>query len=58
MLFMILPRNNADPLTWKKPYIEHGRRFDGKQVPTSGRGKKERILQNRVYKHGKLLLSR
>jgi len=31
---------------------------DGKQVPTSGREKRERRLQNRVYKHGELLLSR
>jgi len=29
----------------KENYTEHGRRFDGKQVPISGRGKKEGRLK-------------
>ena len=37
---------------------QHGRLFDGKQVPTSARGKNERRLQNPVYKQAELLLGR
>jgi len=42
----------------KENLTEHGRRFDGTQVPASGREKKKRTLQNGVYKHGELLLCR
>ena len=51
--FSLLTINTID---LEESYTEHGRRFDDKQVPTSGRGKKKRRLKNRVYKQGELLL--
>ena len=59
ILIIIIPLKWASQsLTWKKTKTEHSCWFDGKQVPTSGCEKKESRLQNRVYKHGELLLYR
>ena len=42
----------------KENLIEHGRRFDGKHVPSSGRDEKKFGLQNQVYRYGELFLYR